>query len=171
MRRYDDARIAPERMLLRQRLLAEDVENRGRELAAVERGDQIGFDQMPAARAVDDGGAARQAGEEPLIEDALGRRRQRQQADEDLAARQQRAQAVRAVEAGDAGQLPLAAAPAGNVEAQHGELERGVAAELAQAQHADATLGGVGLRPLAPDALALLLEIEWVLAMEAQHLE
>ena len=75
------------------------------------------------------------------------------------------AQPVGGMEARDTPHLPLGPAPAGDVEAEHAQLERGVAAELAQAQHADAALGGVGLRALAPDALALLREIGGFLAV------
>src|SRR5579883_3680595 len=84
MRRDDDARIAPERVIGRERLVPEHVEHRGGELAAVERGKEIALDQVPPAGAIDERGAARELGEEPGIENALGRRRQRQQADQDL---------------------------------------------------------------------------------------
>ena len=155
-------------MVRRQRLVVEHIEDCGRELAAVERRDEVRLDEMPAARAVDDGGAARQAGEEPRIENAFGGRGERQQADEDLAAPEERAQAVATVEAGDSPQLARRPAPAGDVKAEYAELEHGVAAKLAQAEHADATLAGVGLRSLAPDPFALLRQIERVLAVQAQ---
>ena len=63
MRGDDDARMAPERMRRRQRLLAEHVEHRRRKLARIERRQQVGFDQMPAAPGIDDRRAARQPGE------------------------------------------------------------------------------------------------------------
>ena len=44
MRGHDDPRVAPERMLPRQRLVIEHVEHRPRHLPAVERRQQIGFD-------------------------------------------------------------------------------------------------------------------------------
>ena len=77
--------MAPEGMLGRQRLRLVDVEGRVGELARGKGREQVGLDEMLAARRVDDGGTLGQAGEERAREDALGRARERQEADEDLA--------------------------------------------------------------------------------------
>ena len=61
MRRHVDARVAPERVRRRQRLVAEHVQGGMGELAAVERVEQVGLDQMRAARDVDQPGAPRAA--------------------------------------------------------------------------------------------------------------
>src|SRR5689334_10204749 len=60
MRRYDDARVVPERVPGRQRLVAEDVEHGGGEVAGGERAKQVFFDQMRAAGGVYHGGTPRQ---------------------------------------------------------------------------------------------------------------
>src|SRR6266850_6186780 len=49
----DDARVMPERVVGGQRLLAEDVEHRRRDLPGGKYGEQIRFDEMSAARGVD----------------------------------------------------------------------------------------------------------------------
>jgi hypothetical protein len=162
--------MAPERVLWRQRFLAEDVEHGGRELARIESRDQVIVDEMPAAPHVDDRGALGHCREEPRVEHALGFLGQWQQANQDLAPSGQHEKPLGPVEAFDAGQPLLAPVPAGDLKAQHCELARGIAAELAQAQHTDAALGGVGLPMLAPHALPLLRSIEQVLAMETQNL-
>ena len=52
VRRDRDARRAPERMIVRQRLVPEHVERRGGDAAARERVEQVGVDEMCAARDV-----------------------------------------------------------------------------------------------------------------------
>ncbi len=125
-------------MVRRQRLGAEDVEHRGADLAAVERGEEVILGEMPAAPHIDHSGALRHQREGACIEDALGRLGQRQEADDDVAARQERREAVGAVEGSDAGDRLPAAAPAGDVETERSELQRGVGAEevlAVQAEH------------------------------------
>src|SRR5436189_6702 len=73
MRSHDDARMAPERMPFRERLLAKDIEHRPRQLAAVEHRDQVGLNEVAAPPGIDEGGPARQAREEASVQDALGR--------------------------------------------------------------------------------------------------
>ena len=69
-------------MVRRQRLAAEHVEDGSRHLAARRRRKQIALNEMGAQAAIDDGGAVRQRGEQPRIENVLGLLRQRQQADQ-----------------------------------------------------------------------------------------
>ena len=83
-----DPRVPPERVPRRQRLVAEDVERRGRKLTPVERRDQILFDEMGAAAGIDQAGACRQEIEGAGIEDLLGFAGQRQEADEDFRSRE-----------------------------------------------------------------------------------
>ena len=98
MRGDEDARVMPERVTRRQRLVAEHIEGRRAELAAVERRDQIVLDQVTAAPGIDKAGAVGQTAKRAFAEDALGLRRQRQQADEDFARREQLRQTVLAGE-------------------------------------------------------------------------
>ena len=49
VRRDQDARVAPEGVVGRQRLLCEGVERGGRELAKVQRAQQVGFDVFLAS--------------------------------------------------------------------------------------------------------------------------
>ena len=60
MRRHEDARMLPEGMLLRQRLLAEHVERGAADLAAVEGLQQVFLDEVAAAPDIDDRRADRQ---------------------------------------------------------------------------------------------------------------
>src|SRR6266513_1657299 len=78
-------RMAPERVAGRQWLVAEHVEHRARQLPGIERRDQVGLDEMPAAPGIDETRAPWQSREQAGVEDALGRAGQRQQADQDLA--------------------------------------------------------------------------------------
>src|SRR5262249_61773895 len=114
--------MGPERMIGGKRLLAKDVELRRRQMAAVERRDEIGLDDMSAARRVDDDGAFRQRGEGLRVQDARGLGRQRQQADDDLAAREERLQALAAVKGLDACDAFQRAAPTRELEVERREL-------------------------------------------------
>ena len=61
--------MRPERRVRRQGLRGADVEHRRAKMAAVQRGDEVGLDHMPAARGVHDAGAARQHREPARIEE------------------------------------------------------------------------------------------------------
>src|SRR5438874_2228495 len=84
MRRDDDVGMSPERMPWGQWLWREDIERGAGKLAALQRGEQIGFDQMFAAADLDQVAAAIHARERPLIENTLCLRRQRQQVHENF---------------------------------------------------------------------------------------
>ena len=53
MRSEQDVRVAPEGVIRRRWLVLEHVEHSGAELAAVQRVQQVGFDQMLAAAHID----------------------------------------------------------------------------------------------------------------------
>ena len=99
VRRHRDLGMRPERAVGGQRLGLEDVERGAAELPRVERRQDVRFHLMPAAPRVDQAGAARQAGEQVAVQDALRLGRQRQQADEDFRPREKGPEPVRAVEA------------------------------------------------------------------------
>ena len=69
--------MAPKRAVLRQRFDRKDVERRARQMVAIERGHQVGFDDMAAAPEIDDRGAVGELRERLLVQDAAGFRRQR----------------------------------------------------------------------------------------------
>ena len=75
VRRDQDTRVVPKRVIEGQRLAIEDVEHRAGEPAAVERREQIGFDQVCAARDVDQIRSARQARKRTGVEDVRRRPR------------------------------------------------------------------------------------------------
>ncbi len=60
VRRDDDLGMRPERMILRQRLRVGHIQHSRRKLAAIERGDQVAGDQLPAATRLNEAGPAGQ---------------------------------------------------------------------------------------------------------------
>src|SRR3546814_10340026 len=96
-----DRRMVPEGMPGGQRLLAEHVQGRMGDPARIQGRQEVRFDQMPAARRIDEIAAFGQAGEEIRGENALGLGRQGQEADEDPRAREETSQPLAAVTAGD----------------------------------------------------------------------
>ena len=88
MRRHRHLGMPPERMIGGQRLGRKHVDGGARELAGLQRGQQIGFDQVSAACRVDENGATRQRRKGRRVEYAPRIVRQRQQADQDLRAGQ-----------------------------------------------------------------------------------
>lgn len=93
--------LLPERMSGRQRLLAKNIEQGPGQMARTDGGEEIFLDKMFASGDVDQVGAGRKPAEKPVIKDVPGRRRQRQETDEDIGLRQHRRQAVLAVVTGD----------------------------------------------------------------------
>ena len=70
---------------------------------------------------------------------------QRQQHDEHVGHREHAVEALGPMEAGDAAERLLARAPAGDLEAERAELQRGVLAQDAEAEHADLDVGRLRL--------------------------
>src|SRR5260221_14572134 len=138
--------MAPEGLRLGQRLLGEDVEHGAADLTRFERGEEIVLGEMTAASDINDGGAARHEGEAPRVEDVLRLAGQRQQADDDVAAREEgREAAVLAMKRCDAGYCLRTAAPAGDVEAERCQLHGRIGGELADPQNADPALARIPL--------------------------
>lgn len=107
-----DVRVAPEGVIRRRWLVLQHVEYGGAELAAVERVQQVGFDQMLAAAHIDQRRAGRQLREQGAVEDALGLLGQRQDAQQDIALAKKGGQLLDARVAGDPFDLMHAARPA-----------------------------------------------------------
>ena len=126
---------------------------------------------MAPARGVDHIGAARHGLEGARAEDALGRGRERQQADQHVGAPEKRLEAVIAPAAFDALHAPGAAAPARNGEAEALQRLRRRNAKAAQAHDADAEFRCGPRRIGLPDALSLLFGIDGVAPVEAQDVE
>jgi hypothetical protein len=76
-------------MLGRQGLGAKHVQRRARQMAVVDQRDQVAIDQMAAARHIDDVAAGLQARQGVQVHDALRVGRERQQAHQDAAGRQE----------------------------------------------------------------------------------
>ena len=142
-------------MAFGQGLFAEHIEGGPGEVAGVQGLDQVVLGQVAAARGIDHEGACGQGGEHFCVEDALGIGRQRQKADQDSGAPQERVQTIGAVEAFHAFGAFCRAAPPGDGKAQTGQLLRRVAAEHAEAEDADGAFSLVGGRQRPPAALAL----------------
>src|ERR1051326_2605148 len=150
MRGHDNARVVPERMPFRERLLAKDIEYHSRQLTAVERRNQIRLDEVPTASGIDERGAARQASEQTGVQDALGRRGQRQEADEDFAVREQRVEPVRIGIGHKSRDFLRAAAPAGHRKAERLQFAAGILAQSTETENADRPLAGVLLLAFLP---------------------
>src|SRR5689334_8314617 len=118
MRDDRDARMAPERMLLRQRFLAEHIERCGDELAAIQRGDEIGIDDLRTAAEIDYRGGFRQQREILGAEDVLRLGRGRQEVHDDLAAAEESRELVVTVKYLDAVELARTPHPSGGLEAE-----------------------------------------------------
>ena len=135
-------------------------------MAGVERGDQIGLDQMRAAADIDQAGA-RQMRQGPGVQHATGRRRQGQQTDHHLTRLEKGLDG--SIERGDAGQILWCPAPAAHGKAVGGQAGGAGSAQLAQTQDADRSLPRQRRGQLAPDTLALLGLIGWHQAVIVQH--
>src|SRR5258708_38616811 len=94
---------------------------------------------MTAARDVDDAGTSFQKRKGSLVENPARLRRERQQAHQCIAHLRDRIEIRRA---GNTLQLLRPAAETRHLEAEREELARGVGSELAQAEEADAAVGG-----------------------------
>src|SRR5262249_62285510 len=97
----------------------------------------ITVDLEPAAPGIDQIGAAQRAvalelAQQQEVQDALGGAGMRQQADEDLGAREEVVEAVCAMERLDPGEGFLRAAPSRHLEAEPAEQVGGIAAEHAE---------------------------------------
>ena len=135
----------PERVVGGQRLAPLHVERGAAQMARAHRRDQVGLDDVRAARDVDDVGAARHQRERAGVEDAFGLGGERQRADDDLARREQRPRTISA----ERRFQPRTTRP------QRSSQARDLAAHRAGAEHADA-MARDRQRLARPVALALL---------------
>ena len=108
------------------------------QMAAVQRRDQIFLAALTAAAHIHHPGAFGQPCEQFGVHDALGLRRQRQHADQDIAIGQEDRQFLRPGIAGNARHLLAAAAPAEDLEVEHQQPLGRHRADIAQTQDADA---------------------------------
>ncbi|SQC39935.1 Uncharacterised protein [Clostridium sporogenes] len=169
VRRDRDARRTPERMVVRQRFVLEHVERGRGDLAARERVEQVGFDEMRAARDVDDVRAGRESRECARRQDAVGVARARQQVDEHLRAVDARVERAVAGEGRDAVELLRAAAVAAHRHAEGGERAGDLGAEHAEPEDRDGEVRARMRLERLPAALALLQVVFVETAQVAQH--
>ena len=140
-----------------------------RQVARVERGDEVRLDQVRAARHVDQARTARQQREGARVEDAARFGRERQQADQRAALRQHGVQPVRTREAFDAVDFLLPPAPAADPEVEREQALRDASSQLAEPEQADGALGGEALRQRPPGARGLLRAVAVQVAVPVEH--
>jgi hypothetical protein len=148
----------------RQWLGREHVERRAGKLAVLQRGEQIGFDQMLAAADLDQVAATEHASERVAVEDALGLRRQRQQVHENFGLAEHGLQAGGTVKAAHALRCRLCGpAPRHNWKTERSEVGGDPAADLAKAQNADRHV----LRPARAETLPAFLALLCLIGRKA----
>ena len=125
--------------------------------------------EVRAARGIDDRRAFRERIEYALAENAARGVSERQQAHQDVGAREESRQGVQARVAIHARQLAGRAAPAGAVEAEAAELFGDRLPQHSQSQDADAARPRRADRKRLPAMLALLREIRRPMAMHREH--
>ena len=159
MRQHDHPLMSPEGTVGGQRFLPEDIQDRAADLAGIQGGQQVFLDHLLAAPRGDEGSTLRQAREQLCVDHVLGLRRQGQEAHQDVRASEKLGQLLLPGVGGDALDLLAAAAPAGNREAERCQLACGVAAQMPQAQDADAPVSRGPLADLLPMAGQLLVAV------------
>ena len=142
-----------------------------RQTPRIDGGEQVGLVLMAAPGRVHHIGAARKAGEQRGVEYPPGLAGERQQADQNVAAREERAEALRPVETFDSGGPFRAAAPSGDRETQPRQRRRAGAPDLAHAHDADPAVAGVARRQLPPQRARLKRPVRAHPAMAVQHRE
>ena len=125
--------------------------------------------EQAAAGGVDDDGALRHPPERLGVQDALGLGRQRQQADDDLRAGEEVPIALLAVEGRHAGEVLVAAGPAGDVEVERLQFLRRVGADDAEAHDADPAPLRDHLRQRLPPRFTGVAAVVAEAAVEVQH--
>src|SRR5450830_459467 len=113
------------------------IERGPSQLPLLQQGQQIGFDQMAAARQIDQISAARQLRQRRAIENAAGVSRQRQHADQDARTLQKRAQFLRPSIGRDTWQRLARATPAADIETEILQTFGNALTEYAQAKNAN----------------------------------
>ncbi len=154
MRRHRHARMRPERMRRRQRLLAENIQRRMRQMPRIQRRQQSRVvDERPAPR-IDHHRAARQGRERLRVHHRRRPRRRRQQQHQDLRGRQHLAEPLRPRIRRDPVQILRPPAPAMHPKADPRQHPRRGGPEGAETEHAHAALARQRRNdPVAPDAV------------------
>ena len=118
---------------------------------------------------------AGEAGQQLRIDDAARVVGQRKQADQDVRAGEEWRETLLASEDFDPFQRrrrPRRAAPAGDVEADHAQLARGILPQHAHPHDADANVGGGGLVAVVlPEPFGLLADIAHLLSQDFQAMQ
>src|SRR5437879_2260498 len=169
MWRKENARMAPERMTRRQRLVFGDVEDGGRQPAALQRLDQVCLNQVPAPPDIDKLSTTRQCLEETPVQDATGLIGQRQQADQDVGLREEITKTLPTRMAADTLNGARRTIPARQREAEWFEPFQHGLPEQAQPHDANAPFRGLRGTDLAPNLLPLLGDEAHEIAMQHEH--
>jgi hypothetical protein len=128
---------APKRIVRRQWLVREHVDDGAAELAAVQCFQQIGSNEVLAATDVEQLGARLQAREGAGVQQAARGFRQRQQADQNVCFLQEHRQASLTAVDADTGQLTRLSRPAAHAEAEPVQFTSHVPTDLPEPHHAD----------------------------------
>ncbi len=169
VRRETHPGVPPEGVRCGQRLGIGHVEHGLGDLPCGERCQQVRLPQLRAAAHVHEAGALRQAGEQPGVEEAARGIRERQQADQDVGAREEGGQFVLARETLHAGYGVARPAPARAGEAEAHELPEHGLAQRPQAQHAHAALRGGAHGQRLPFGHLLLAPVLRHVAVHVEH--
>ena len=138
-------------------------------MTALQRRDQRRLVALGAAAGIDEGAAPAHRGKEGLIVESDRLRRQRQEPDDDVDARQKVAERCPACMDGDAVGGAGSPGPAVDVEPVTGQHRGDRSAERAEPQHTDAAASRGYAREFAPETFGLLGAIAVEAAMIVQH--
>src|SRR4051794_5351285 len=169
MRSEQNKRMRPERMIRRRRLLLQDINHGTGELAFFQRLQEVGLDEMAAAPAVDEPGAARKRREHARVQNASCLRGKRQQADENVQIGDETHKLLLAGVALDAWKVLRRAAPARPANPNGAEPPEHGRPEHPKPNDADPPLLRRTDTDFAPYLLALLLDIVQEVAMQSER--
>ena len=169
MRRQQYLRMLPERVIRCCRLLLQDVEHRGTELAAGQGREQVLFYQVPTAAHVDQGRALGQVLEQLAVENPLGLFGQWQDADHDVALAEERWELFVTGKAFHPGDAVFAACPTGQDETKGLQGGQDLLGLHAKPHDTDPTLGRRLQQMRLPAPGDLLLAITEHIPVQAEH--
>ena len=145
----DHARMLPERMIFRQRLLGEYIEQRETKTSSIEPCQQRILVDQRAAPGVDQRRVVGQQRKRFGVEQVPGFGRRWQHAEQHVGLRQQFAQPIVTVQAADVFDLAWPAAPAADAIPQPHEILGDASAQLAEAEDSPVARAIAGTAPLA----------------------